>query len=149
MIQRSIFRLCGQVALVCVVAFCVASAQVANNTSLVGTVADESGNVVVGVKVTAINEGTGVIYPGTTNGEGYYSIDFILPGVYDVAIEHPGFAKVLNKKIVVQSNQVIRTDVVLRVGAITDVVTVEATSPPISTMASKGMRWDLASRRSS
>jgi len=59
--------------------------------------------------------------------------DFILAGVYDIAIEHPGFAKTVNRGVVVQSNQVVRTDVVLRVGATTDVVTVEATSPPIST----------------
>ena len=127
MIQQRIFRLCAQVVLVCVVA-CAASAQVANNTSIVGTVADESGNVVVGVKVAAINEGTGVVYPGTTNGEGYYSIGFLLAGAYDVAIEHPGFAKVLHRGIVVQSNQVVRADVVLRVGATADVVTVEATT---------------------
>jgi hypothetical protein len=133
MIQRSSFRLCGQVVLGCLLACGAASAQVANNTSIVGTVADESGNVVVGVKVAAINEGTGVVYPATTNGEGYYSIGFLLAGTYDVAVEHPGFAKVLHRGIVLQSNQVVRTDVVLRVGATSDVVTVEATMPPIST----------------
>jgi hypothetical protein len=133
MIQRSSFRLCGQVVLGCLLACGAASAQVANNTSIVGTVADESGNVVVGVKVAAINEGTGVVYPATTNGEGYYSIGFLLAGTYDVAVEHPGFAKVLHRGIVLQSNQVVRTDVVLRVGATSDVVTVEATIPPIST----------------
>ena len=132
MIQRRIFRLCAQVVLVCLVA-CAAGAQVANNTSIVGTVADESGNVIVGVKVAAINEGTGIAYPGATNGEGYYSIGFLLAGAYDVVIEHPGFAKAVRKGIVVQSNQVVRADVVLRVGAIADVVTVEGTTPPIST----------------
>ena len=49
-------------------------AQVANNTALVGTVVDSSGSAVVGAKVTAVEESTGVAYPGTTNGQGYYSI---------------------------------------------------------------------------
>jgi hypothetical protein len=52
-------------------------AQVANNTSLVGTVLDSSGSAVVGAKVTAVQESTGVVYSGTTNEQGYYSIKFI------------------------------------------------------------------------
>jgi len=38
-------------------------AQVANNTALVGTVLDSSGSAVVGAKVTAVEESTGVVYP--------------------------------------------------------------------------------------
>jgi hypothetical protein len=55
-------------------------AQVANNTSLVGTVVDTSGGVVVGARVTAVNVATRVSYSGVTNAQGYYSIQFIAPG---------------------------------------------------------------------
>jgi hypothetical protein len=47
-------------------------AQVANNTAVVGTVLDSSGSAVAGAKVTAVEESTGVSYPGTTNEQGYY-----------------------------------------------------------------------------
>src|ERR1700730_10007130 len=77
-IQWRVFRLwCLPLILMCLVMCCAASAQVANNTSLVGTVTDESGNVVAGVKVRATNVGTSATYPATSNAEGYYSIDFI------------------------------------------------------------------------
>ena len=39
-------------------------AQIANNTALVGNVVDQSGAPVAGAKVTAINEGTRVAFPG-------------------------------------------------------------------------------------
>jgi len=47
-------------------------AQVANNTALVGTVLDTSGSAVVGAKVTAVEESTGVVYPGTTRHLRHY-----------------------------------------------------------------------------
>jgi hypothetical protein len=68
-------------------------AQVANNTALVGNVVDASGLPVTDAQVTAVNEETKVIYPGKTNGEGHYSITFIVPGTYDITVEQPGFAK--------------------------------------------------------
>ena len=107
--------------------------QVANNTSLVGTVTDESGKAIVGAKVSAVNEGTGVSYPTTTNDEGYYSIEFILAGVYDISVEQAGFTKVVRKGITVENNKALRTDVTLRVGSTTETLVVEGGAPPIST----------------
>ena len=52
----------------------LAKAQVANNTSLVGTVTDASGSVVVGAHVTALNADTNVPYDAITNAEGFYAI---------------------------------------------------------------------------
>ena len=55
-------------------------AQIANNTSLVGTVSDASGGVISGSKVTAVEENTKVQSEAVTNAAGYYSITFIQPG---------------------------------------------------------------------
>ncbi|HEY8998414.1 MAG TPA: carboxypeptidase-like regulatory domain-containing protein, partial [Edaphobacter sp.] len=52
-------------------------AQVANNTSLVGTVSDPSGSVVSGAHVVGVNRDTKVSYSGDTNDQGYYSIPFV------------------------------------------------------------------------
>lgn len=66
------------IAITGVAAFAVSMpAQVANNTALVGTVLDSAGSAVVGVKVTAVEASTGVVFPGTTNAQGYYSIKLI------------------------------------------------------------------------
>jgi hypothetical protein len=125
--------LCLPLFLGCFALCFAASAQVANNTSLVGTVTDESGTVVAGAKVRAINVGTGATYPTTTNAEGYYSIDFILAGTYDITADQQGFAKIVKKGIVVESNQAVRSDMVLKVGTANEIVTVEASTPPLST----------------
>jgi hypothetical protein len=114
--------------------FCGAlGAQVANNTSLVGTVVESSGSVVVGAKVTAVNVATNDTYTGSTNEEGYYAVTFIREGAYQITIEKAGFTKSVQKGIVVQANQAVRTDVTLQVGAVTETVVVDVAVPPIST----------------
>ena len=58
-------------------------AQIANNTSLVGTVLDSTGSAVNGAKVTAVEQATKLQYTATTNDAGYYAITFIQGGNYD------------------------------------------------------------------
>ena len=55
--QRVVFRFWMEVLFLCFLAAIPSRAQVANNTSLVGTVTDANG-VVMGAKVTAVNVGT-------------------------------------------------------------------------------------------
>ena len=57
-----------------------ALAQLASQTALVGTVSDSAGGVLPGVQVVAVNVGTKDTFETTTNGEGYYNIQFIRPG---------------------------------------------------------------------
>ncbi len=108
-------------------------AQVANNTALVGTITDSAGNVLTGVKVTAVNEATKVAYPGTTNGEGYYSIQFVEPGTYTVSVEQPGFSSVSTRGVIVELNSSARTDVALPVGSVATEMNVTASTPALST----------------
>ena len=109
-------------------------AQIANNTSLVGTVLDSSGTAVNGAKVTAVEEATKVTYTGTTNDAGYYAITFIQSGSYDITVEQTGFSKVTTVGVPVTIDLAVRTDFNLKVGALTDSVTVlSANTPPLST----------------
>ena len=85
-------------------------AQIANNTSLVGTVLDATGSAVNGAKVTAVEQGTKLQYTATTNESGYYAITFIQGGNYDITIEQTGFSKVTTTGIPVTVNQSVRTD---------------------------------------
>ena len=125
-------------ALVCCFVFLLSpvflGAQIANNTSLVGTVLDSSGSVVSGAKVTAVEEATKVTYSGTTNDAGYYAITFIQSGTYDITVEQTGFSKVSTVGVPVAIDLAVRTDFNLKVGALTDAVTVlSASTPPLST----------------
>src|SRR5690349_20819381 len=99
--------------------------QIASTTSLVGTVTDPHGASIVGAKVTAVNHGTRDTYNATTNDRGYYSIEFIRVGVYDLTVEQPGFQKITKAGIVVSINQAVRTDIELTVGALSQSVTIE------------------------
>ena len=107
-------------------------AQLATTTSLVGTVTDSSGKVIPNAKVTAVETGRGYLH-GMTNGQGYYSLEFVRVGTYNVTVESPGFQKITKTGIIVDINQTVRTDITLAVGAVSQSVTVEATVAAIKT----------------
>jgi len=110
-----------------------AAAQLATTTALVGTVTDPSGKSVAGAKVTAVENGTHDTYTANTNEQGYYSIEFVRVGTYNVTVEQSGFQKVTKTGIVVDINQSVRTDVEMPVGALTQSVTVQAEVAAIKT----------------
>jgi len=109
------------------------AAQVANNTSLVGTVTDTSGGVIVDAKVTAVNTETKVVYNGKTNSDGFYSILYVQPGSYDITVEQSGYSKVVSRGTSVVLNMAARTDITLAIGSTAQEVTVTAETPVLST----------------
>ncbi len=118
------------------VALCLAlnaSAQLASTTSLVGTVVDPTGAPVVGATVTARNEGTQETYTTTTNGDGYYEIQFVKTGTYTVTAKQAGFDVLGKSGILVATNQIARTDFTLKVGQVSESVVVSADVAPIAT----------------
>src|ERR1700761_6510656 len=108
-------------------------AQIANNTSLVGTVFDPSGLPVASAHVIATEEQTKVTSEATTNDEGYYAITFILPGTYDITVEQQGFKKIIKTGVTVAIKIAARTDFTLAVGSEGTTLTVTARTPPLST----------------
>jgi hypothetical protein len=62
-----------------------------SNATLSGTVADAARALIPGVTVTATNTATGVVSTAVTNETGTYNIASLLPGVYTVSAELPGF----------------------------------------------------------
>jgi len=111
-----------------------AGAQVANNTSLVGTVSDNTGGVLVGAHVIAVEHASKVTYTVVTNQEGYYSISGgVLPGTYDITVEQAGFQKTIATGVILTLNLSVRTDFALRVGSQTTEVSVSADTKAIQT----------------
>ncbi|MBI5283230.1 MAG: TonB-dependent receptor [Candidatus Solibacter usitatus] len=125
-------RLCGIAFLVAAFS-AVTFGQLATTTSLVGTISDSTGKVIPRAKVTAVETSSATSYSTSTNEQGYYSIEFIRPGTYSVTVEQPGFQKTTSTGIEVSINQVVRTNVTLAVGALTQSVTVEAAVTAIKT----------------
>ena len=94
--------------------------------SIVGTVTDPSGAVLVGVKVDVTNTGTGITRTVTSDGTGSYKVLRLLPGSYSIAAELAGFKKAAVTGIVLQVNQEARYDIRMEVGEVTQEVSVSA-----------------------
>src|SRR5436190_6883439 len=110
-----------------------AFAQLASQTALVGTVSDTDGLPVPGAQVVAVNSGTGDTYESTTNTDGYYAIQFVRVGTYDITVTLTGFQTSKVNGVEVATNQVVRTNVVMKVGQLSESITVVASSPILDT----------------
>lgn len=110
-----------------------AAAQLATQTALVGTVTDSGGLVVPGAQVVAVNVGTKDTYETTTNADWYYNIQFVRIGRYEITVTVSGFQTFKASGVEVATNQVVRTNAVLQVGALAESVNVEAFSTFLAT----------------
>src|SRR5882724_13650256 len=71
-----------------------ASAQATVSAALQGTVTDQSGAVVAGVKVTITSKDQGWSRTSTTSDAGLYRFELLAAGSYSLRITHTGFATV-------------------------------------------------------
>ncbi len=110
-----------------------ASAQLTSQTALVGTVTDSGNLVVPGAQVVAVNRGTKDTYEATTNSEGYYNIQFVRAGTYDITITVTGFQTFKAAGVEVANNQVVRTNAVMTVGGVSEQVNVDAKAQVLTT----------------
>ncbi len=105
--------------------------------TLLGTVSDSTGAVVTGAKVTVTNEETGFTRTATTDAIGEYTVPSIPTGRYTVLSEMQGFKAAALSGIQVGVDQRVRIDVALEVGAMTESVTIEASTPLLQTSSSE------------
>jgi len=96
-----------------------------------GRVVDASGGAVPGATVEVLNIATGVVTPTTTNAEGSYRVPFLIPGNYRVTVTLDGFSKFISDNIEVHVADLLTVDAGLKVGAITDEVTVTAAAATV------------------
>jgi len=78
--------------------------------SIIGTVTDPSGAAVPGAKVTVTSVGKGTTDTTTTNESGNYSVTHLIPDVYNVKVEAPGFKAFEEKNITVSADTSARVD---------------------------------------
>ena len=101
---------------------------------VLGTVTDNSGAVVPGAKVTLEDQQRSFAL-GTreTNTSGDYLFPQIRPGLYQITVEAEGFRKNTISAIVLNVNQRVRANAVLEVGAVTEIVEVQASALTLDT----------------
>lgn len=100
---------------------------------LVGIVTDGSGAAVAGATVAARNDGTEVTRDGATNNTGAYRIGPLVPGSYTITTTLSGFKTKVQKDVVLQTGAVLKIDLALEVGDVSERVEVAATAPMLQT----------------
>jgi hypothetical protein len=111
--------------IVFVVTFGTASAQTPTGT-VEGAVTDQTGAVVAGATVTVTEKATGRAVTASTNGEGFFTVRNLPPGVFTVKVEKEGFKTILVENLTVQVGQIARADANLQVGAQSETVEVSS-----------------------
>ena len=109
-----------------------ASCQIDTGT-IQGTVADQSGAVIPGAKVSLTNEGTNLTVSTTTGADGGYTFSPIKIGTYTVAVEASGFSKAVQEHLTLSIDQYLKADISLKPGVVTQTVEVTAALPALQT----------------
>jgi len=93
-------------------------------SEVLGTVRDGGQLPVAKAAVTLTDQATGIEAKTATDGQGNYDFFNVKVGRYTVAVEMQGFSKFTAKDIAIDVNARQRVDVALKVGAVTQEVTV-------------------------
>jgi hypothetical protein len=101
--------------------------------TITGTVRDASGAVVPGALVTVTNEAMGTSVPVVTNERGFFQAPYLIPGIYQVAAELPGFKRYLRAAIPLQVAETLDLQVVLEASSLEEKVTVTGSAPLLET----------------
>jgi hypothetical protein len=108
-----------------------------NTGKISGFVRDESGAMMTGIPITAVNDSTGIATMGNTSETGEYLLNFLVPATYHVTVERPGFRKAVRSNVVVNAGVTMRIDFTLRVGESIQTVTVESNPINVATESSE------------
>ena len=95
-------------------------------STLQGTVTDPTQALVANAAVTVRNRETAQERTATTNADGFYLFQFLLPGNYDLTVKAPGFKGYVEKGINLALTQTLRQDVTLQLGDTAETVNVVA-----------------------
>ena len=101
--------------------------------SISGTVTDPTGAVIPGAAVTAHNTDTGIDSSTQTNAQGYYSFPALPTGKYEVTIKATGFEEFRETGLVLDVNTALRVDAAMKVGSVSQEVSVSSTSVHVET----------------
>jgi hypothetical protein len=109
------------------------AAQTSGNGNIVGTVTDTSGAAAPGVAVIVTNNDTGISRSLTTNGDGSYTANFLLPGHYEVILGGGGFGKIDRKNLTLTVGQILTIDAALPAASVSTQIEVTSDSPLVDT----------------
>ncbi len=101
--------------------------------TIVGKILDPSGAAIPGASVEVTHKAMGTKLNVVTNEAGLYQAPYLIPGLYQIAVEAPGFKRYVREGIEVRVNDRLEVDIVLEIGAPAESVTVTGETPLLNT----------------
>ncbi len=98
--------------------------------SVYGTVTDSTGAAIPNATVTVTDEAKGITVSTTSNGSGAYSVDHLIPDLYTVKVEAPGFKGFQTTHLQVLADTSPKVDAPLQTGGASETVNVNADAVP-------------------
>jgi outer membrane receptor protein involved in Fe transport len=114
-----------------------AAAQVASTGRIVGAVTDDTGAVLPGVRVELSGERIMGTQTFTTDENGQYRFASLPPGVYGLTFTLGGFGTTKRTDVRVRVGATLEEDVTLKMGALAEAITVEASQGVVDTKSTK------------
>ncbi len=110
-----------------------------DSAAVVGAVRDEKGGAISAAKVTLRNNDTGITLTTESTESGEFVFPTVRIGAYKLTAEKSGFTTAAADNVVLTVNARQRVDLALKVGQVSEIVNVEASTPLLETdNSSKG-----------
>ena len=123
---------------VLVLGLCASSAFAQATGQISGVVSDNTGGVVPGVTVTAVEAGTGITRDTVTGANGRYQFASMRPTSYEIRAELTGFRTVRQTDVVLQANQNLTLNITLELGDLSETVTVAGETATVDVTGAGG-----------
>src|SRR2546426_4523609 len=119
------------VALSLFLALLIASPALAQTGQINGVITDNTGAVVPGANVKAVEVATGLSRDTVSGADGRYTFTSLRPTTYDLTAELTGFRTSQRKGVLLQANENLTVNFAIELGALAETVTVSGESPVV------------------
>jgi len=126
----------ARVALACALSLPAPALAQQTTGRIAGRVIDDQDAGIAGATVTATSAATGFVREVTSGENGLYWLAALPVGTYDVAAERQGLAQFARGGVVVNIGQTTDLDIILRVAALAETITVTAEAPLVPVTSS-------------
>jgi hypothetical protein len=109
----------------------IAAPALAQTGQINGVITDNTGAVVPGATVKAVEVATGLSRETATGGDGRYTFTSLRPTTYDITAELTGFRTSQRKGVLLQANENLTVNFAIELGALAETVTVAGESPTV------------------
>ena len=120
---------CTSLCLALALTLVAASPAAAQSGQINGVVTDNTGGVVPGALVKALEVATGLARETVSGADGRYTFTSLRPTTYDISVELSGFRPAQRKGVLLQANQNLTMNFSVELGTLAETVTVSGESP--------------------